>query len=212
MKEQWTKGLQWGGIAWLGWIAASSLATALRTAHYGVYLPHLIPAAAWSLALALTWTRWSRVGVAGAVAAQVVSGAVLTDIHSYYQFCSVDDGPVRSYLDLQPLLSSFVPMILPVLPLLFLIPERPRLTVALALVGRFRDAARSLAGFRWLLVAAGVVLLARSGLEALDWWRFDDEGVPYFRMGAVVVAFVPQAVLFALAAIPRLRWPARSTA
>jgi hypothetical protein len=212
MKDEWTKGVQWGAMVWLVWLSASLVFhSTLETAKYGAFLPHLLPTIAWSAALALTWTRWSRSGVALAIAVQIISGAFLADIPVNYQYCKIDDGPVRSYLDLQPLLSAFMPQILPAIPLLFLVPDRPRLTMALALVGRWRDAGRSLAGWRWVLVAAGVALLARSGLEGLDWWNFNEDGVPYFRAGAIGVAFAPQVVLFALAELPRLRWPARST-
>jgi hypothetical protein len=48
-------------------------------------------------------------------------------------------------------------------------PEHPRYTAALVLVGRFRDAARTLTGWRWPLVAAGVVALNRAGWNALVW-------------------------------------------
>lgn len=84
----------------------------------------------------------------------------------------------------------WLPMSLPVLPLLFMAPARPRRTLALLLVGRWRDAVAELEGWRWLFVAAGTVLLNRVGWIVLD---------GYYARGWVLIA----ALLFIVAAIPR---------
>ncbi len=89
-------------------------------------------------------------------------------------------------------------MSLPVLPLLFMQPDRPRLTLALLAMGRWRDAVAQLAGFRWPLVAVGVALLNRAGWGALRGIRWE--------YGRVLLP----ALLFAVAAIPWPRWPAKA--
>jgi hypothetical protein len=139
-------------------------------------------AAVWLAALALTWTRWSRVGVAVAMVVQAVAGTV--DAAGY-------EGPMH----VAWALTFWLPMNLPLIPLLFMEPDHPRLTLALLAAGRWRDAVARLMGFRWLIVAAGVVLLNRAGWSALDGlWEY----------GWVLIP----ALLFTLAAIPRLHKPA----
>jgi hypothetical protein len=188
-KLQFKQGLQWGGIAWLAHLVISSLEHVRAVNPF--FLPYLIPGIAWALALALAWTRWSRIAIALAVVAQAWAAVART--------AGLGEFGVT--------LSAFVPSCLPVLPLLFMAPERPRLTVALALVGRWRDAARTLAGLRWPMVAMGVVLLERSGWASLStaWSSGDSLRIPG---QGILIAFVPPAVLFGVAALPRLRWKA----
>ncbi len=179
----------WGGVAWLAYVAGCSLTTAYHSAHYGFYLPHLFPAAAWLAALALTWTRWSRAGVAVAVVVQLAA--------SVAEAMPLDDDTL-----------AWLPLVLPVLPLVFMAPERPRLAAALALVGRWRDAGRTLAGWRWSVVAMGTFLLARSGERALHCWAYDVRWSLRFVPENIVIAFLPQAMLFGIAALPRRNSPA----
>ena len=186
-KLQFKQGLQWGGAAWLAYLAISS--TGHLRAVNPLFLPYLIPALAWPLAFMLAWTRWARLALAVAVVAQVCAAVAMT----------------AHMGDLRVTLSAFMPLCLPVLPLLFMGPERPRLTVALAVVGRWRDAARTLAGWRWLLVVVGVLLLERSGWAALSsTWSAED----WFRIPGqdILIAFSPQLLLFGVAALPRPRW------
>jgi hypothetical protein len=213
MREQWTKGFQWGGVAWLACVAASSVLQVVRYSVEGVYPPFLLMAAGWTFALALTWTRWSRVGVAAGILLQVYVGAILEAPivqREDYMFRGV---MTESFLNLEPLLSSFLPRCLPLLPLLFMAPAKPRYAVALALVGRWRDAVRELAGVRWMLVAAGIVALPFAAPEALQWWGINEDGRVDFQWASVARALAPCAVLFGLAAIrPRTGRPVRSTA
>ncbi len=212
MREQWSKGLQWGGVAWLAWVAASSVAHVVRYSSNGVYTPFLLMAVGWTFALALTWTRWSTQGVAVGILIQIYAGAILEAPivqREDYMFRGV---MTESFLNLEPLLSSFLPRCLPLVPLLILAPERPRYAAALALVGRFRDAARELSGVRWMLVAVGVLALPFAAPEALQWWGINVEGRVYFQWVGIAGALAPCAVLFGLAAVrvPRGR-PATST-
>lgn len=142
-------------------------------------------AGAWllSTSLLLAGSRWARLTLGAALLAQAVTGAAFA-IH----FADEPDAPF--------VLRYFLPMSLPLLPLLWLGAERPRYTMALALVGRMRDAARTLAGWRWLFVAAGLMSLNRAGWDLL----------PGFERGFTVP--VLPMVLFGLAALPRLRFPA----
>lgn len=153
MKEQWIKGAQWGAVAWLAYVTGSSLVMAFGLSHDGAYLPALLPAAAWLATLALIGTRWSRAGVGIAILVQAVAGTV--QAHSY-------PGDLR----LGWALTFWLPMSLPLIPLLFASPASPRLTLALAVVGRWREALRQLTGFRWIAVATGIVLLNHAAWAA----------------------------------------------
>jgi hypothetical protein len=183
VRSQWVQGLQWGACAWLGYITTSGVVRAYHASSYGWHGPRLVVAAAWLVAFALCWTRWSRPAVATAMVVQMATS--LADAAGY-------EGDMHAAWAL----TFWLPMSLPLLPLLFFRkPNRPRLTLALLAMGRWREAMAELSGWRWPLVAAGVVLLNRSAWRALqgqDW----------------AVAFAPTALLFALAALPRLRSPA----
>ncbi len=70
-RNQWIQGLQWGAYAWLAWVAGNAVLHAFQ----GALHPELsLLAIVWLAALALTWTRWSRVGVAVALAVQAIAG------------------------------------------------------------------------------------------------------------------------------------------
>lgn len=195
MKEQWIKGAQWGAIAWLVYVAGSSLATALHSAYHGAYLLDLLPAAIWLAALALTWSRWSRAGVGAAIVLQALAGTAQASTYP---------GDMR----LGWALTFWLPMSLPLIPLLFVDPDRPRLTVALAFVGRWRDAFQQLAGWRWIAVAAGIVLLNHAAWGASRCHVYGANGLLRFDPWAVVIAFLPPAILFGLATLPPARSPA----
>ncbi len=116
MKDQWLKGLQWGGVAWLAWIAAKALLgvchCAIEPGAYfavsvGWLVERSIVAAAWSVALALTWTRWSRVGVGAAIVVQAIAGTAVATTYG---------GPIP----IPWALTFWLPMSLLLLPLLVL--------------------------------------------------------------------------------------------
>jgi hypothetical protein len=205
MKEQWKQGLQWGALIWLSWISVSSVARVIECAHFGLSAQSILPAVGWLLALALVWTRWSRLGIAIGIAAQVYAGAFVYPPVVQHVDVQIGDTMSQSYLDLEPLMTSFLPRCLPLLPLLFMAPLRPRYTAALALVGRWTDAARELSGLRWILVAAGVLALHSAAPEALRWWGIDEDGRVFFQTWRVAGALVPCVILFGLAALPRPR-------
>jgi hypothetical protein len=206
MKEQWKQGLQWGGVIWLAWLVASSSATFIvDTTHVGFYLGSALPVLGWGVALALAWTRWSRLGIAFGIAAQVYAGVFVYPPIVQRVDYQLGEVMTQSYLDLEPLLSSFLPRCLPLVPLLVMAPSRPRYAAALAIVGRWTDAARELAGLRWILVAAGILALHSAAPEALKWWSIDDDGRVFFTFGRVAGALAPSALLFGLAALPRPR-------
>ena len=77
----------------------------------------VLPAIGWTLALPLPWTRWSRPGIVLGIAAQVDAGVVLGEPVIARVDYQMGDVTTASYLDLEPLLKSFLPACLPVLPL-----------------------------------------------------------------------------------------------
>ena len=183
MKDQWKQGLQWGALAWLAWVAIRSTVAA---SHGG----SLIVAVAWLTALALTWTRWSRVGVGAAILVQSAAG--ISHAASY-----------TGEMHVPWVLTFFLPMSLPLLPLLFMAPERPRFTLALAFVGRWRDAGRSLAGLRWIAVSIGLLLVNRAAWRALEWPVDALDGGMVFDPWTILTVLAPPAVLCVLAALPQ---------
>lgn len=200
MKDQWKQGLQWGAVAWLAWIAMKAsltawsclpiLGNALAPTSWWILASPLL-AVLWIAALALTWTRWSRAAVAAAVVVQAITA-------------TVDAATYPGDLHIPWALTFWLPMSLPLLPLLFMAPERPRLMVAFAFVGRFREAAATLAGWRWPLVAIGLVALNRAAWDALSWSAYGADGVQRLQLSAFISAGVPCALIFGLAALPQL--------
>jgi hypothetical protein len=183
MKEQWIKGLQWGGLAWLAWVA-------LRSSVAAFHGWPLIVAVVWFVGFTLAWTRWSRAAIAVAILAQAVAGTAQATTYA-------------GEMHLPWALTFWLPMSLPLLPLLVLKAEQPRQTVALAVLGRWQEALRSLSGWRWIAVAAGVVALNRAGWAALSWTVSSVDGAQRLAPESLLVACAPCALLFGLAALPR---------
>jgi hypothetical protein len=217
MKDQWLKGLQWGAVAWLGWEAFVTVNTAVRyIAQYharatyqiacGIYAVSAIVALA---ALVLAWTRWSRIGIAALILAQVAMALIF--FNGYPRPPVVIEGVVCDTE--MPWMAIFHANrdVFPLLPLLFLPPERPRLTMALALVGRWRDALPHLAGWRWIAVAAAVLCLSAAVGDAATAYE-DDNGIIAFLPWQFLAALAPCALLLGLAAVPPWRARRESTA
>lgn len=207
MKEQWLKGLQWGAVASVAtWIAPYLVAP--------FYMARDTPAS-WRLCelvcaavavpvfalIVLTWSRLSR-------AALLIVVAVLlwqADSTPFGEPASTPYALARFFFWRHGDVARF-------LPLLFVTPELPRLTVALALVGRWRDAWATLAGWRWLLVALGVLQIDRlvHDLGQSMYGSMSDTGpvILEFRTDDLFAAVAPFAILFGLAALPA--WQSRA--
>jgi hypothetical protein len=208
MKEQWTKGLQWGAIAVLACLTWQTLrADVGYLAYFHDQAPYRLPCALHAAtdaillaALALQWTRWSRLGIFAVVVAELLTLGVSWG--GYPMTHSTVAGlPFATQATMFAVSSS---PLLGLLPLLVLEPEHPRLTTALALVGRWRDAARSLAGWRWILVAVGLYLVGSAVASTLAATLGDDDTralIPW----EIVESIAPCVVLFGLAALPRRR-------
>lgn len=181
MRDQWKQGLQWGGVAWLGYLLWHTIGDT-----WGYYSPvftsRAVLWAASALALALG-IRYARAVLGGAILFQIITGTL--DAMGYG-----GDMPIAWAL------KFWLPMTLGLVPLLFMAPERPRLTVALALVGRWRDAYATLAGWRWILVAYVVVYANHEAGDLLlnicqgSWGRFWHP--PVFEAALLVLAAVPR--------------------
>jgi hypothetical protein len=217
MKDQWLKGLQWGAVAWLAWESFVTVNTAVRyigqyhaRATYqiacGIYAVSAVIALT---ALVLAWTRWSRIGIAAMILAQVAMALVF--FKGYPRPPLVIEGVV---CDIEMPWMAIVHAnreMFPLLPLLFMQPERPRLVVALALVGRWRDALHQLAGRRWIAVAAAVLWLSAAVGDAATAYE-DNNGITAFLPWQFLAALAPCALLFGLATIPPWRARRESTA
>jgi hypothetical protein len=206
MKEQWLKGLQWGSLAAVSlaawqWLGGFILQPMRKSDSYTTY--HLVCAlgmVAFFALAALTWSPLSRAYVLLLIGVVLVQSASMCAPH--YVCDGAKAGTIEPFSP-----SLFVLQgapALPMLPMLFVDPECPRLTVALAFVGRFRDAARMLAGWRWPLVGLGVFYFNRtvSAAAGAVYW---DEGAIKVTTWDMLVALGPCAALFGVAALPRPR-------
>jgi hypothetical protein len=206
MNEQWTKGLQWGALAALLCLTWQTLrADAGYLAYFHDQAPYRLACALHAAtdaillgALALQWTRWSRLAILAVIVADLLMIGI--SWRGYPMTHSTVTGlPFATQAAMFAVSSSPV---LGLLPLLVLEPEHPRLTTALALVGRWRDAARSLTGWRWILVALGVYLLGsavESGLAA----TLGDDDTRTLVLWEIVESIAPCVAFFGLAALPR---------
>jgi len=209
MKEQWLKGLSWGSLAAVSlaawqWLGGFVLHPLLESKSYRTYyLVCTLGMAAFFTLAALTWTPLSRAYVLLLIGVVLVQSAPMWAAHYVYE--GTDAGRLEPFSPIMFVLLGAAA--LPMFPMLFVDPECPRLTVALAFVGRFRDAARTLTGWRWPLVALAVFYFDRTvsaAIGALYW----DNGAVKFTTWDMLMALAPCVALCGLAALPRPRKPA----
>lgn len=203
MREQWKQGLQWGAAAvvarWLApWIVYPFWWAMGQTENWQLMRAIYLGASVLIFALiVVTWTRCSRLAVAALVvylAWQVEpDSATFPSVLALRVICAL-----RPYAE-----------IVAFLPLLFITPERPRLTVALALLGRWREAARTLAGWRWPLVAVGVFLFGDvAGVFARSFCGMSVDNAPAvlcWNGCDMFCAIAPSLAPFVIAALPPWR-------
>ncbi len=206
MKDQGLKGLSWGALAAVAlyawqWLGGFVLHPLLESKNYTAYhLGSALGMVALTALAALTWTPLSRAYVLLLIGAVLVQSSRMWAPH--YVGDGADAGTIEPFSPSMFLLLSA--SALPMLPLLFVDPEHPRRTVALASIGRFRDAARTLTGWRWPLVALAVFFFNRTvtaAFAAIYW----DNGAIKFTPWEMLTALAPCAILLGLAALPRLR-------
>ncbi len=200
MKEQWKQGLQWGAVAAVAWWIAPYLVSPLQALaggsgssrlHYALCATITVPV---FVLIAITWSRLSLAALLLLVFVVLWQAEPMT--------ASV---PVSAAYALVSFVFWHVAVV-QFLPLLLVTPELPRITVALALVGRFREALATLAGFRWIAVAVGVFSLDRTVLAVCS-AMYAKDGALQCNVGELLAALVPSAILFGLAAMPRPRSP-----
>ncbi len=162
-------GLQWGACAWLGYVAWHACLDVWRTPlgetltllpeHWFIAM-HWILAPAWiaAIGLILADSPWSRAFVAAAILMRVVVGAA----HAA-SYGGVPDPAFTA--------GFFVPMCLPLLPLVLMRVEEPRVALALAALGRWREAAARSGGVRALLVAVAVLSVNHIAWNQFMAWR-----------------------------------------
>jgi hypothetical protein len=216
-RERWSQGLQWGGCAWLGYIAWQGSVDLYQV--HGNPLPCLpgcwysllrwlaVLAMLGALALIALGSGWSRAMVGAVIFARLVNNST----------------NARSYDEITPLvvLGEFLALS-PLLPLVLLRVGEPRLVLALLALGRWREALARSGGLRTALIAAAVVSLHRGARAAFasfpDYWPhrvtkalealgFD----PYVWTAYVWTGAMLPVILFALAALATWAIPPRAT-
>jgi len=165
-RQQWSHGIQWGGLAWLGYVSFRAaidayhrpLGDSLRALPASWFCAASWPlAAAWlsALVLIVRGSPWSRVVMGGAILAQILVGAA--------EAASYGGAPNPTSFTLR----FFLPMCLPLLPLVVLRVGRPRVVIALAALGRWREAWARFGGLGPLAVAVALVSVNRGAGDLL---------------------------------------------
>ncbi len=154
-QERFRLALQWGALAWLGYVA-------VQTARLGS-CPMVF---AWMLACALlaAGSPWARGAVAVAILAQLAHGAF--EAVKYLTPGDISQLPT-SYIVRAALLHSGIALCLGMLPLVAWRAERPRVVLALLAVGRVRDAWARSGGGLALLAAVPVIGLNHATMSFL---------------------------------------------
>ncbi len=211
MKEQWLKGIQWGSIAWLTWDAFATVNTNVHTiaqvhgreSHHVACAVYAVASIVAVVALALAWTRWSRLGAGVLIATEIVT--VLIFYRGYPRPQLMIAG-VPYVIELPwSIWVASLSRSLPLLPLVFMAPERPRVAVAMALLGRWRDAFCQLAGWRWIAVA-GAVFCVGDAMNAAFASSFEEaRGLAGFLPLSFIAELGPCALLLGVSAFPLWR-------
>jgi len=162
VKNRWLYGLQWGACLWLPYV----LRDAAQDFYYAglSHLPEGWPRLWWTpfyvlifpgwlaaVALLVAGSRRARLAVTMMVLARIAVAAVET--HAM----QMPDGGAQ----------YIVPLFLPLLPLVVLRVEEPRVVLALAALGRWREALARSGGVVALLVALAVLSTHLSAREAV---------------------------------------------
>lgn len=168
-RQQWSQGLEWGGWAWVTYVAAHELRDLVDPAwrsnpqQWPVARFHLetgwpaeswLAAALWLVAAAMIaiGAKRARTAVAAAILAQAVLGASegLTHAEDLRDSWVWGSHVVGTF-------GLFVPLCLPALPLVFFRVERPRVVLSLLGVGRWREAWARSGGVGVLMVTIAVL-------------------------------------------------------
>lgn len=147
-KQKLRLGLQWGALAWLGYITVRSVLIGSSPVMF-----------AWILAcvLLVTGSRWARAVVVLGILVQLAHGAL--EAVKYLTPGDLGDVPMKAVVR-ATLGHSGLALCLGMLPLVAWRLERPRLVLALLALGRFRDA--------WARAGGGIALLAAVPVVALN--------------------------------------------
>jgi hypothetical protein len=166
-KLKFRLGLQWGALAWLGYVVIQSVRDALPMAAPWIVVRDSLPKAAlWILACALlaVGSRWARAAVAFGILGQLAFGlheaAWLYPPETWTQLGVAT--VVRSALH-----CSGVALCLGMVPLVAWPLEGPRVVLALLALGRFREAWARSGGAVALMAAVPIVALNHATLALL---------------------------------------------
>lgn len=167
-KQKFRLGLQWGALAWLGYVVVQYGVWVIPIAAAGHFPSgHALKMAPLILAAVLfaARSRWARAAIALGVAVQFALG-VETAAFLYKPYVWPEIG---TYAAVSGVLGCLgLAMCLPLVPLLAWPLDAPRATLAMLARGRFRDAWVGSGGVVALLTAVPVVTLNRTLLDALD--------------------------------------------
>jgi hypothetical protein len=185
-KNRWLLGLQWGACLWLPyvlWDAGIDFRSQIESLQdlidtwprfwwglgYALFLPGWIA----TVVLLVAGSRWARPAVATMILLRVAEAG----IHTYERQLGHADATL------------FVSVLAPVLPLVVLRLEEPRVVLALAALGRWREALARSGGVVALLIALAVLSTHEAAFQAL-----------VFRV-ELPAAFGVTGILTALAAV-----------
>lgn len=169
-KQKFKLGLQWGALAWLGYIAVQA-----------VLLGSCPVMFTWMLACVLLvgGSRWARAAVVLAILAQLTHGVF--EAVKYLTPGDLTDVPMKVIVR-AVLRHSGIALCLGMLPLVAWRVERPRVVVALLALGRNRDAWARSGGAVAMFAAMPVIVLNHATMSF-----FRESRVGLLGLGAVAL-------------------------
>jgi hypothetical protein len=197
-RNQWSQGLQWGAFAWLGYIVLRALGGEVQRLLVVTQtlsnVPDWMCDPSWGWQVATAWVAALVLVAAGSRWARLAVGAAMV-LHAV-----VAGGEAVHCDRVLFVLTRFLPMSVPLLPLLVLRVERPRVVLALAALGRWREARARFGGVGVLAVAAALVSLNHASWDMLGAVGMvcSLEPEPYAALGILWAGVLP-VTLFAWA-------------
>lgn len=166
-KQKFRLGLQWGALAWLGYITVQALRAAPFDPRLLFILESEQKALPWLIACVCiaVGSRWARASVLLGILVQLIYG-VSTAVFLYPRYTWPQLG--MSCVVLSSLQCTGIAMCLGMLPLVLWRVEHPRVVLALLALGRWRDAWARSGGAVAVLAALPVIALNHALRDVFD--------------------------------------------